>query len=130
VSADLGLTLVEAGPGRGVVRGVVTPAWLNGFGIVHGGTVCTIADTALALACNGEGVLTVGAGLDVTWVSPGRVGDVLVASAVQRARYGRDGRNGLYDITVSRDDGSLVAEVRGRTRTVGGPVPTTLAEGT
>ena len=71
-----------------------------------------------------------GAGLDVTWVSPGRVGDVLVASAVQRARYGRDGRNGLYDITVSRDDGSLVAEVRGRTRTVGGPVPTTLAEGT
>ncbi len=125
VSAGLGITLVSAGPGRGTVRGEVGAAWLNGFGIVHGGTVCTIADTALAVACNGEGVLTVGGSLDVTWVSPGRPGDVLVATAVERARYGR---NGVYDITVTRADGSLVAEVRGRTRTVGGPVPTTLEE--
>ena len=125
VSAGLGLVLVEAGPGRGAVRGEVTEAWLNGFGIVHGGVVCTVADTALAVACNGEGVLTMGGSLDVTWISPGRVGDVLTARAVRRARYGR---NGVYDVTVTRHDGSLVAEVRGRTRTVGGQVPTRLRE--
>jgi len=125
VSAALGITLVEAGPGRGTVRGEVTDAWLNGFGIVHGGVVCTVADTALAVACNSDGVLTVGASLDVTWVSPGRVGDVLVARAVRRASYGR---NGVYDVTVSREDGSLVAEVRGRTLSVGSPASTTRPE--
>jgi hypothetical protein len=45
---------------------------------------------------------------------------VLVATAVERARFGGGGRNGLYDITVAREDGTPVAEVRGRTRVVGG----------
>lgn len=120
VSARLGLELVEAGPGHGVVRGQVTEDWLNGFGIVHGGVISTVADTALAVACNSHGPLTVGAGFDVVWVSPGRLGQTLVATADERARYGR---NGVYDITVSRSDGSVVAEARGRTRTVGAAVP-------
>ncbi|WP_336921363.1 3-hydroxyacyl-CoA dehydrogenase [Aquipuribacter sp. SD81] len=119
VSTALGVELVEAGPGRGVVRAEVTEELLNGFGIVHGGVVCVVADTAMAVACNSHGPLTVGSGLDVVWCSPGRVGDVIVAEAVERARYGSGRRNGVYDVTVRRADGTLVAEVRGRTRTVG-----------
>ncbi len=119
VSAGFGIELVSAGEGRGVVRATVTESMLNGFDIVHGGVVCLVADTALAVACNSHGPLTVGAGLDVSWVTAGRLGDVLTATAVERARYGGGRRNGLYDITVTRADGSLVAEVRGRTRTVG-----------
>lgn len=119
VSAGFGIELVSAAQGRGVVRATVTEAMLNGFDIVHGGVVCLVADTALAVACNSHGPLTVGAGLDVSWVTAGRLGDVLTATAVERARYGGGRRNGLYDITVTRADGSLVAEVRGRTRTVG-----------
>ncbi|MFC5382693.1 3-hydroxyacyl-CoA dehydrogenase [Aquipuribacter nitratireducens] len=126
VSRGLGIGLVAAGPGHGTVRATVTETWLNGFGIVHGGLVAVLADTALAVACNSHGPLTVGAGLDVVWVSPGRTGDVLVAEARERVRYGAGARNGVYDITVRRDDGSgtgdVVAEVRGRTRSVG-PVP-------
>ena len=121
VSAGFGIGLVSAGDGRGVVRTTVTEAMLNGFGIVHGGVVCLVADTALAVACNSHGLLTVGAGLDVSWLSAGRLGDVLTATAVERARYGGGRRNGLYDVTITRDDGTVVAEVRGRTRTVGRP---------
>jgi acyl-CoA thioesterase len=42
------------------------------------------------------------------------VGDVLIAEAVERARYGR---NGIYDVTVTRD-GDVVAEFRGDSRTL------------
>jgi 3-hydroxybutyryl-CoA dehydrogenase len=129
VSAAYGIELVRAGPGHGAVRATVTESFLNGFDIVHGGVVCVIADTALAVACNSHGPLTVGAGLDVSWLSPGRVGDVLVATAVERVRYGAGRRNGLYDITVTREDGTPVAEVRGRTRVVDrGPRSTTSSE--
>jgi len=44
------------------------------------------------------------------------VGDVLTAEAVERSLYGR---NGIYDVTVSRGDGELIAELRGRSRTTG-----------
>jgi acyl-CoA thioesterase len=43
---------------------------------------------------------------------------VLVAEATERHRFGR---NGIYDIRVTRDD-AVVAEFRGRSRTIGGPV--------
>jgi len=122
VSTRAGIELVSAGPGSGVVRVTVTEDMLNGLDIVHGGMVCVVVDTALAVACNGEGVLTVGSGLDVVWLAPGRLGDVLTATATERSRYGGGRRNGLYDITLVRDDGTVVAEVRGRTRVVG-PVP-------
>jgi acyl-CoA thioesterase len=44
-----------------------------------------------------------------------REGDELVAEAVERTRFGR---NGIYDVTVRRG-AETVAELRGRSRTVG-----------
>ena len=46
-----------------------------------------------------------------------REGDLLVATATERTRYGR---SGIYDVTVARDDGEVVAEFRGRSRTLNG----------
>ena len=40
-----------------------------------------------------------------------RAGDRLVAEAVERVRAGR---SGVYDVTVRRADGTVVAELRGR----------------
>jgi acyl-CoA thioesterase len=89
---------------------------VNGHAIVHGGCVFMLADTAFAVACNTHGPVTVAAGCDIDLVAPARIGDRLVAEA--RERY-RRGRSGLYDITVRRDGGEVVAEMRGRSRTVG-----------
>jgi acyl-CoA thioesterase len=77
--------------------------------------IFALADTAFACACNSWGPVTVAAGADITFVAPGRRGDLLVAEARMRTRYGR---SGIYDVTVARD-GQVVAEFRGRSREAG-----------
>jgi acyl-CoA thioesterase len=95
----------------------VTEQMLNGHGIAHGGFVFLLADTTFAVACNSYGRRTVAAGCDITYLSPAKSGDELVAEARERARQGR---SGIYDVSVRRTDGSLVAELRGRSRTIEG----------
>ncbi|MGP3929825.1 hydroxyphenylacetyl-CoA thioesterase PaaI [Nonomuraea sp. KM88] len=112
-SAALGIELMELGEGRAVCRMTVTGQMINGHDLCHGGYVFLLADTAFACACNSHGPVTVAAGAEITFVSPARAGDELVAAAAERTRYGR---SGIYDITVSRPDGQVVAEFRGRSR--------------
>jgi acyl-CoA thioesterase len=114
-SRAVGMDLVHAGPGTAVVRMRVAMQMLNGHAIAHGGYVFMLADTAFSCACNSDGPVTVAAGADISFVQPVREGDVLVATAIERTRYGR---SGIYDVTVRRDD-EIVAEFRGRSRTVG-----------
>src|SRR5215470_19220953 len=108
-SRGLGMELLHVGQGTAVVQMRVALQMLNGHSIAHGGYVFMLADTAFACACNSEGDVTVAAGADISFVAPVREGDLLVASAVQRARYGR---SGIYDVTVRRGD-DVVAEFRG-----------------
>jgi acyl-CoA thioesterase len=112
-SAALGIELTELAEGRAVCRMTVTGQMINGHDLCHGGYVFLLADTAFACACNTRGPVTVAAGAEITFVSPAREGDVLVAEAAERTRYGR---SGIYDITVRRPDGQVVAEFRGRSR--------------
>jgi acyl-CoA thioesterase len=117
-SRALGMELLSAGEGRAVVTMRVTPAMVNGHRIAHGGYVFLLADTAFACACNSWGPVTVAAAADITFVRPAREGDLLVARAEERVRYGR---SGVYDVTVSRGD-EVVAEFRGSSRVInGGP---------
>jgi acyl-CoA thioesterase len=116
-SAGLGMELLELEVGRAVVRMGVTAAMVNGHAIAHGGFVFALADSAFALACNSHGPVTVAAGCDITFVASARLGDVLVAEAVERAVFGR---SGLTDVSVRVEStGALVAELRGRSRTIG-----------
>jgi acyl-CoA thioesterase len=113
-SRALGIELVSAGEGRAVATMRVTPAMVNGHKIAHGGYVFLLADTAFACACNSWGPVTVAAAADITFVRPVREGDLLVARAQERTRYGR---SGIYDVTVLRDD-DVVAEFRGSSRVI------------
>lgn len=116
-SRAAGVQLVEVGPGRAVATMTVTPAMANGHGIAHGAYVFLLADTTFAVACNSRGRRTLAAGCDITYLSPAEVGDELVAEAREVAL---SGRSGLYDVSVRRADGTPVAEMRGRSRTVRG----------
>lgn len=112
---SLGITLAEFGDGRAVASMRVTAAMVNGHDILHGGYAFLLADTAFAYACNSRGPVAVAAGAEISFVAAGKLGDLLVATAEERTRYGR---NGIYDVTVRRDD-SVIAEFRGRSRTIG-----------
>jgi acyl-CoA thioesterase len=117
-SRALGITVDGVAPGRATARMAVTGAMVNGHGIAHGGYVFLLADTAFAFACNTYDQRTVAAGGDIVFVAPAAAGDRLVATAEERVRAGR---SGVYDITVRREaDGAVVAELRGRSRTIAG----------
>jgi acyl-CoA thioesterase len=113
-SRSLGIELVSCGDGRAVTRMRVRDDMVNGHGIVHGGLVFTLADTAFACACNSWGPVTVAAAAEIAFVAPGRSGDELLAQAEVRTRFGR---TGIYDVTVRRGD-EVVAEFRGRSSTL------------
>ena len=113
-SRSLGMALDELGGGHAVVSMTVRPDMVNGYAVAHGGLVAALADSAFALACNSRGTPTVAAGFDVTFLAPAHQGDVLVATASERALRGR---SGLFDVTVCRGD-EAIAEFRGRSRSI------------
>jgi acyl-CoA thioesterase len=118
-SRDLGMELLSVEPGQAVLAMTVTARMVNGHDICHGGYIFMLADSAFAFACNTYNQRTVAQHCAITFVTPARLGDRLVARAVERSRVGR---NGIYDITVSRDEGLLIAEFRGHSRTIDGEI--------
>jgi len=116
-SRGLGMELIEVGPGRATVAMTVRESMANGQGICHGGFIFALADSAFAFACNAHGPIAVAQHCAVTFLCPGQVGDCLTAEAVERTRAGR---SGIYDVSVRRADGTLIAEFRGHSRTVEG----------
>lgn len=118
-SAALGMRVEVDEPGRAVVSMTVREDMTNGFDITHGGLVFTLADTAFAIACNEDERVTVAGGADITFLKSTRAGQTLTATGLRRAR---NGRTGLYDITVTDETGDIVAEFRGRSITTNRPV--------
>nr|WP_312864622.1 hydroxyphenylacetyl-CoA thioesterase PaaI [Saccharopolyspora phatthalungensis] len=115
-SQALGIELVETGNGFARTRMRITDAMVNGHGIAHGGYIFLLADTTFACACNSHGPTTVAARADITFIRPARGGDLLVARAEERTRFGR---SGIYDVSVQRGD-ELIAEFRGHSRSLHG----------
>jgi acyl-CoA thioesterase len=113
----LGIVLDEVAPGRARLRMRVTKDMTNGHGMAHGGYLFLLADAAFAYACNAYGPVTVAHSAQVTFLRPAAVHDELLATAVERARYGR---NGVYDVTVSHVHGEVIAEFRGHSAVIAG----------
>ena len=114
---SFGMTIDAVGPGVATLSMVVRKDHLNGHGSCHGGTIFTLADSAFAFACNSHNTITVAQHCSVAFLAPGREGDRLTATAREVTLAGR---SGIYDVTVTRDDGVAIAEFRGLSRTVSG----------
>jgi acyl-CoA thioesterase len=120
-SQALGMEIVAVGPGHATLTMTVREDMINGWDLCHGGLIAALADSAFAFACNSRGTRRVASGFDVSFLEPARLGDELVAVAVERALRGR---SGLYDVTVTRaSDDTVIAEFRGRSRATGTPGP-------
>jgi acyl-CoA thioesterase len=122
----LGITVEAIGPGFARCRMPVRDDMVQGHATCHGGLTFTLADTAFAYACNAYNRATVALGAEIAFLAPARAGEVLNATARERSRAGR---TGIYDVEVTRDDGSLIALFRGTAyETRGEVVPTDAQE--
>ena len=115
-SQTLGITITDVAPGTAIASMKVRDDMANGHGICHGGYIFTLADTAFAFACNTYDDGTVASGADISFLEPVTKGAELIATAVELSRRGR---SGIYDVTVRTDEGTVVAEFRGRSRSLG-----------
>jgi acyl-CoA thioesterase len=115
-SKGLGMTIVEIGPGHATLSMAVRPEMVNGQRIAHGGFIFLLADSAFAFACNSRNQRAVAAQCDITFIRPGKLGDVLVATARE---ISSSGRSGIYDVRVTSGD-VVIAEFRGHSRTISG----------
>ena len=110
-SRRLGISVEVTCAGQAEARVEVTADMINGFDVCHGGYIFTLADTAFAFACNAYDELTYAGGATIDFLRPVRVGDMLVAVATERHR---GGRSGVYEVTVSNQNGEEVAVFTGR----------------
>ncbi|QDY99365.1 hydroxyphenylacetyl-CoA thioesterase PaaI [Nitratireductor mangrovi] len=113
----LGASLDAVGPGTATLSMTVETHHTNGHDICHGGYIFTLADSAFAFACNSYNRIVVAQHNSITFIAPGRLGDRLTAEAREIARFGR---SGIYDVRVSDQKGTLIAEFRGNSRMIDG----------
>lgn len=118
-SQDLGLSLDHIAPGQSVMSVTVSKGMTNGHGTCHGGYLFTLADSAFAFACNTYNQVTVAQQCSITFLAPAHLGDRLTATARERSRQGR---SGLYDVTIENQNGDTIAEFRGNSRTTKGTI--------
>jgi len=115
-SQSLGMEVVEVQPGKATVTMTVTEVMVNGHGIGHGGFTFLLADSAFAFACNTYNRRTVAQSCEIVFRAPTKLGDVLIAEAVERDHAGRDG---TYDVTVRSGD-KVVADFVGHSKEIRG----------
>src|SRR5271154_1003258 len=115
-SKGLGMAITEIKPGLATLTMTVIPHMVNGQRIAHGGFIFLLADSAFAFACNSRNERVVAAQGNITFIRPGKLGDVLVATARE---ISRSGRSGIYDVQVTASE-VVIAEFRGHSRSTGG----------
>lgn len=116
-SQALGMRIDRVAPGEATLSMAVTANMLNGHGICHGGFIFTLADSAFAFACNSYNQSVVAQQNQITYIAPGAANERLTAAAKEQSKTGR---SGIYDVTVTGEDGRVVALFRGLSRTVKG----------
>ncbi len=116
-SQTLGMTIESVQPGQAVLSMTVREDMVNGHGICHGGFLFALADSAFAFACNSENHSSVASGARIEFLAPASLGDRLSAVARQ-LHQGR--RSGVYDVTVTDQNDTMLAVFRGNAHRIGG----------
>lgn len=112
-----GMELIEISEGGAVMQLTVAEHHLNGHNVCHGGVTFALADSAFAFACNSRNQNTLAQHNSISYLAPGKLGDRLTAVAKE---VQLKGRSGIYDVTVTNDCGTVIAEFRGMSRAIPG----------
>ena len=106
----LGINLIEIKEGYSKIQLTIREEMVNGFGIAHGGIAFSLADSALAFACNNRNNLSVALDVTITFTKAVNVGDTLIAEA-KEIHNGKS--TGVYLITVHNQKNEQVALFKG-----------------
>ena len=104
----LGIEYLEIRRGYCRLGLALQPHIVNFQGFPHGGVIFSMADIAFGTACNSHGEPAVALSMTISYMTAVTAGSRLLAEARQ-LKQGR--RAGFYEVTVSTDGGSLVAQV-------------------
>jgi uncharacterized protein (TIGR00369 family) len=121
--SHLGARRVDAGDDRAVVAVPFTPELANSNGLLHGGVLCTLADsaagTAIAFGAESPPAAIATISLAIEFVAPVRAGGVTAHARVLR----RGASLVPCEVDVVDDGGGLVAKVLVTYRVAGSPPP-------
>ncbi|GAA6201714.1 hydroxyphenylacetyl-CoA thioesterase PaaI [Aquicoccus sp. SU-CL01552] len=112
-----GMEITHVDEGIATLELTVEPHHCNGHGICHGGVIFMLADSAFAFACNSRNQSTVAQHNLINFLAPGKQGERLTAHARE---VSLTGRSGIYDVSVTNQDGQKIAEFRGMSRAIKG----------
>jgi acyl-CoA thioesterase len=116
-SSWVGMELISVDEGTSEMGLTVEKHHANGHGMCHGGITFTLADSAFAFACNSRNQATVAQHNSISYLAPAMIGDRLTARAHE---VHLQGRSGIYDVKVTNQNNTLIAEFRGHSRSIKG----------
>ena len=111
ISADpfanlLGATLDEVRPDYARMSLVITPSLVGPHGKTHGGTVMSLAESALAAATHAHGTVHLALNVNISFHNATTIGDTLIAEVTAQKA---GGRIGCYEMRVVDQNGTLIA---------------------
>ncbi len=106
----LGIERIADGLGTSHLKMQIRKEMCNGFEIAHGGITYSFADSALAFASNSHGVKAVSVETSISHVLPLHHLDRIEAKAIEKHR---SRKIGVYEVEISKTDGTLVALFKG-----------------
>lgn len=107
----LGIKVIDVTEGACKLEMTVRKEMLNGFGIAHGGITYSLADSALAFACNSHGQKSVSVETSISHTKSLVEGDTIIAEATEDHK---SNKIGVYHIKVyKKENNEIVALFKG-----------------
>ncbi len=116
IAKFLNMKLAELTPGYARITMTVLPEHMNFNGLVFGGIVMCLADQAFAYGMNSLVTPSIATHFTIQLIAGAKVGDVLTAEC-RPLKSGR--RVGFAEMTVTNQDGKLIAKATGTTVVTG-----------
>ncbi len=106
----LDIKILEVKDGYAKVAMMVRQEMMNGFQVAHGGIIFSLADSALAFACNNRNNLSLALECNISFLKQVNVGDELIAET-KEIHNGKS--TGVYSINVTNQKNQQIALFKG-----------------